>query len=310
MDDDSQDSQQAADGQQLAERAHNLKRGNQIGLAASVLRMVAIIIVLAIVRRDHESCSMPLHEWAAVLLAADLLRTPLRLQVLTQLCALEQALPHRSAIRSEDHGAAHALTQAFDAIDKGRAAVLSRWASLAVLALNAVGVAWLLQAGACAETSPHLYRLCLALTLVFGTFVGLNICCSCAYAGLVLAFRSCGPRLIRWTGWHLGDLGTAGGLGPGLDAGELAEIVTVLFAPAVHTMGSSCAVCLSDFEAGEVCRKLECGHVFHKACADEWLMICARCPLCNRDNRPTDPSGRQQPPPVAQHALESELGTV
>ena len=45
---------------------------------------------------------------------------------------------------------------------------------------------------------------------------------------------------------------------------------SVIFNPAAHATNSSCAVCLSDFEAGEVCRKLECGHVFHEACVDEW----------------------------------------
>jgi len=305
------DAQEQAEGErQLAERAHNLKRGNQIGLAASIPRMVAIMAVLAIA----ESClKSPLREWVAMLLAADALRTPLRLRVLAQLCSLEQTLPttrSASAANSrgsseEGQGGANTLTRAFDAIDKGRAAVLNRWISGAVLALNAAGAAWLLQAKPCAETSPHLYRLCLALTLIFAISVGLNLCCSCVYATLVLTFRCCGPLLVRWRGVGQGSAADTARLGTGLDAGALAEMEEVPFDPAeeVHARCSSCAVCLSDFEAGEACRKLMCRHVFHKACADEWLQIRARCPLCNRQ---VDPRGKPGDRTAQAAVLENE----
>uniref|UniRef100_A0A2N9H4F6 RING-type domain-containing protein n=1 Tax=Fagus sylvatica TaxID=28930 RepID=A0A2N9H4F6_FAGSY len=33
-----------------------------------------------------------------------------------------------------------------------------------------------------------------------------------------------------------------------------------------------CAICLEDFEDGDVCRELfTCKHTFHKQCVDEWL---------------------------------------
>mmetsp|Transcript_24403 Transcript_24403/g.79493 ORF Transcript_24403/g.79493 Transcript_24403/m.79493 type:complete len:182 (-) Transcript_24403:8-553(-) len=51
-----------------------------------------------------------------------------------------------------------------------------------------------------------------------------------------------------------------------------------------------CAVCLEDFSAGEMLRELPCGHQFHKACIDVWLLSAstsdgyqcriAACPLC------------------------------
>ncbi|KAF3921245.1 hypothetical protein ABW21_db0205442 [Orbilia brochopaga] len=47
-------------------------------------------------------------------------------------------------------------------------------------------------------------------------------------------------------------------------------------------VGERCLVCLSDFEDGELCRQLvQCQHVFHRDCIDEWLTTGRNsCPLC------------------------------
>lgn len=47
---------------------------------------------------------------------------------------------------------------------------------------------------------------------------------------------------------------------------------------AVH---DDCSVCLQSFHDGDAVRNLNaCGHVFHRACIDLWLLRCASCPLC------------------------------
>eukprot|EP00746_Dinoflagellata_sp_MGD_P072130 gnl/MRDRNA2_/MRDRNA2_29301_c0_seq1.p1 gnl/MRDRNA2_/MRDRNA2_29301_c0~~gnl/MRDRNA2_/MRDRNA2_29301_c0_seq1.p1 ORF type:complete len:424 (+),score=70.02 gnl/MRDRNA2_/MRDRNA2_29301_c0_seq1:109-1380(+) len=48
-----------------------------------------------------------------------------------------------------------------------------------------------------------------------------------------------------------------------------------------------CGVCLVDFEAGDVLRKLTpCGHRFHRQCIDRWLLEAATtCPVDNLDLR-------------------------
>lgn len=46
--------------------------------------------------------------------------------------------------------------------------------------------------------------------------------------------------------------------------------------------GRRCHVCLSDYEVGQECRKLNnCNHTFHKECIDQWLITGRNsCPLC------------------------------
>jgi len=43
---------------------------------------------------------------------------------------------------------------------------------------------------------------------------------------------------------------------------------------------TTCMICLEDFELGDKCRRLPCGHVFHESCVDEWLKRCTDCPIC------------------------------
>lgn len=46
----------------------------------------------------------------------------------------------------------------------------------------------------------------------------------------------------------------------------------------------TCAICLVDFEPCDCVRSLNCCHVFHRECIDEWLgSRHSQCPLCKRD---------------------------
>jgi hypothetical protein len=111
-----------------------VKRANEIGLAWSVPRIIAIAAVIGVALRDGETCAKPLFEWAAVMLAMDLFRAPLRLWVLARLRVLQRAGDHRLPEFQAE----------LQAIVRSRVvAGLNRG-----LALNAAGVAWLLQAGA------------------------------------------------------------------------------------------------------------------------------------------------------------------
>jgi len=42
-----------------------------------------------------------------------------------------------------------------------------------------------------------------------------------------------------------------------------------------------CAICLCEYDEGELLRWFPCCHDFHRGCADRWLKRSTRCPLCN-----------------------------
>ncbi|XP_037309547.2 E3 ubiquitin-protein ligase RNF128-like [Pungitius pungitius] len=44
-----------------------------------------------------------------------------------------------------------------------------------------------------------------------------------------------------------------------------------------------CAVCIESYRAGEAVTVLTCGHIFHKACIEPWLLERRTCPMCKCD---------------------------
>ena len=67
-------------------------------------------------------------------------------------------------------------------------------------------------------------------------------------------------------------------------AGNLAAEISAQSAEGLEP-GASCGICLVAFSgAGDVVKRLSCGHVFHAECIDRWLKNYAdRCPI---DNQP------------------------
>jgi hypothetical protein len=45
----------------------------------------------------------------------------------------------------------------------------------------------------------------------------------------------------------------------------------------------TCRICLNDYENQEWVRRLQCMHLFHKNCVDQWLQMNKQCPLCRVD---------------------------
>ncbi|CAG9313425.1 unnamed protein product [Blepharisma stoltei] len=48
-------------------------------------------------------------------------------------------------------------------------------------------------------------------------------------------------------------------------------------------LGNICVICMEDFKGDSNVRKLNCGHIFHVECIDEWFKHHKACPMCKRD---------------------------
>jgi len=45
----------------------------------------------------------------------------------------------------------------------------------------------------------------------------------------------------------------------------------------------TCTICLDDFELKERVKILECKHIFHTHCIEDWMKVKRKCPNCNND---------------------------
>ncbi|KAK1683045.1 hypothetical protein QYE76_043893 [Lolium multiflorum] len=77
----------------------------------------------------------------------------------------------------------------------------------------------------------------------------------------------------------------------------------------LNTACPMCAICLSDFEAGEHVKVLpKCNHGFHVRCIDRWLLARSTCPTCRQSlfGEPQKTSGCSevsQADPAGVHAV-------
>ena len=63
-------------------------------------------------------------------------------------------------------------------------------------------------------------------------------------------------------------------------------ILGMLMCKGLHHGQTTCAICKCEFEEGESLRLLPCGHVFHKRCADTWLLGSDGYPFIQTDTCP------------------------
>ena len=96
----------------------------------------------------------------------------------------------------------------------------------------------------------------------------------------------------------------------GLDAATMASFPESVFQGGqdVKEEDATCSVCLAEYEAGDkLCTLPLCGHVFHRACIDEWLVSHQTCPLC-RVCLAAHPQPEQQPQAGSADAAQAQAG--
>ncbi|KAI9204428.1 uncharacterized protein BJ171DRAFT_505819 [Polychytrium aggregatum] len=59
---------------------------------------------------------------------------------------------------------------------------------------------------------------------------------------------------------------------------------------------SRCTICLTEFEVGEMLKRLPCTHAYHGECINRWLRMHEQCPICRISV--TDTLDPQKPEPL------------
>lgn len=113
-----------------------------------------------------------------------------------------------------------------------------------------------------------LYFLSIAFFIVTGA--------SIVYFGFVSAHRLHSLRVIRLTDRRLRNQAKKA-------IGRL-EVRTLKRGDEETKLDShTCAVCIESYRPGDVVTVLTCGHLFHKACIEPWLLDKRTCPMCKAD---------------------------
>jgi len=188
-------------------------------------------------------CNRPLRYWVIVHCALQLLQAPVRLIFFLRLCQIQQR-------NGNIQGCVRRLTHS-------AAWRASKVVSIVTYGWFILGVVWLLNSTYC-NPCPGLYRLSLAVIFTAVTRLLMT---------LIVFYHSFPPRF------------------PGEQNVPKPRGATQVEYTPDRTGGpeTSCAVCISEFEWGDMMRQLPCAHNFHRACIDKWLKRNKVCPLCLQD---------------------------
>jgi E3 ubiquitin-protein ligase RNF38/44 len=127
------------------------------------------------------------------------------------------------------------------------------------------------------ERSP-IYGLCLSMLII--NYI--QICLPCIIAIIMIpVFCFCMPCLIRVLARLHDPHAVSGANDAAIDAIQLVTINDDNVSQ-LNGENSTCPICLNEMIIGEEARVMECKHIFHKQCLDEWLRVNASCPTCRK----------------------------
>lgn len=232
---------------------------------------------------SFSSCSRPIHQWLLVSYASVIIFR----------------LTHLLGVRSANAGAGEFL---LDLRQKGTLPrILASFTWLVALPffviITGVGTVWLvdtmMHTPNCVPTGTHLWFTILWLAL---SYIWVVIHVALGVMAMVLERRvrraevnlhelEDADMIARWGQVsQLDGYRSLSGQNAGLTPSEIGELSS---ASVMELMPGDeeqeCPICLITLQQGESVRQLgTCGHTFHKACIDLWLIRRADCPLCKR----------------------------
>lgn len=145
-----------------------------------------------------------------------------------------------------------------------------------------IGSVWVSGGGNCHASAPHLYRLVVALTIIYYALLFLPLACFCLIVCclplFILVYRIMLPYAER-------ERRRARAADP--DLVQSLNCVPYSSNSFRSLSGAdedaSCVICLCDYEPGEQILFLPCKHHFHRSCIQTWLSLDKSCCLCKQD---------------------------
>lgn len=230
-----------------------------LGSIAGVLVSIPCGIFLWMYWTPCGYCNRPLKYWLLIHCMLQLCQAPMRLGFFLKVCHMQQPDVEAS----------------FQRLTSSAAWRLSKMASVGSYGWFVLGVVWLLNSAHC-KPCPGIYRLCLAVIFL-------------AVARLLMTlifFYQTFNRDVQESDPPPKPQGATQSLIDRLPCEKFC---------AAFSSEESCAVCLGDFEEGDVLRRLPCKHSFHRACVDKWLKQNKVCPLCIQDVEVLSQQQAEQP---------------
>lgn len=233
------------------EVARFLKTALSIGTLSSIIP-ISCAACLAFSWTTSTCCNRPLRIWVFVHAALSLMQVPFKLLFLR---GVNEATLHGSDI-----------SEFVRRLEASHPWTASRVLSLLTFAWSVLGVVWTVNASRC-----ELRRMC--MLLIVATVLKLM--------ASWFSFHWCFQHQQEGAIEELVDMQPQGASYEVINSLEVMEYSS----QAEHDGGPEigCAVCLSDFEDGQILRRLPCQHKFHQCCIDKWLARRKVCPLCCQD---------------------------
>jgi len=241
----------------LFRRSGIIRKGNHAIILYFIPLTIALLTVLLV--DWNKECDKPLKLWAVTQICLQVVAIILNTIIIAKLPSEESPLEFQQ----------QRARRLFWVFICNRVAI-ALWLSWFIL-----GMAWSFQAlshGTCPTTSPFLFRLCFSIVVMELLLAGMMLfffCCGCLMAGLRIFVYIPGNNNFQ---------------SRGATESMIRKLKCKKFKEGLFPKEDcSCAICLSEYENGEVIRFLPCEHHFHASCVDQWLLRNKTCPFCKQE---------------------------